>query len=173
MKKLHIQVDNLCQFLPQEKVAEFTNMSKCDLLENTEKCVRIFVCFSISICEKQVGGEELYSLHKSLKTLGQETRSLEVDLNEALHQSATSKQILKHLEPDVQAIQGRKDLEGKIAEYTQCKYFRVKKQNLFKIYHLQNFSNSNRITKKKLSNMKKSLKYLILSRKKSMKSIID
>jgi len=43
MKKLHIQVDNLCQFLPQEKVAEFTNMSKCDLLENTEKCVRIFV----------------------------------------------------------------------------------------------------------------------------------
>jgi hypothetical protein len=45
MKKLHIQVDNLCQFLPQEKVAEFTNMSKCDLLENTEKCVRIFILF--------------------------------------------------------------------------------------------------------------------------------
>jgi len=42
MKKLHIQVDNLCQFLPQEKVAEFTNMSKCDLLENTEKCVSFF-----------------------------------------------------------------------------------------------------------------------------------
>ena len=42
MKKLHIQVDNLCQFLPQEKVAEFTNMSKCDLLENTEKCVGHF-----------------------------------------------------------------------------------------------------------------------------------
>ena len=50
MKKLHIQVDNLCQFLPQEKVAEFTNMSKCDLLENTEKCVRIFfnnLCFPL------------------------------------------------------------------------------------------------------------------------------
>ncbi|CAF1014819.1 unnamed protein product [Rotaria sp. Silwood1] len=109
MKKLHIQVDNLCQFLPQEKVAEFTNMSKCDLLENTEKCI---------------GGEDLYLLHKSLKTLGQETRSLEVDLNEALNQVATCKQTLKHLEPDVQAIQGRKDLEAKIGEYTQCKYFR-------------------------------------------------
>lgn len=109
MKKLHIQVDNLCQFLPQEKVAEFTNMSKCDLLENTEKCV---------------GGEELYLLHKSLKNLGQETRNLEVDLNEALNQAATCKQVLKHLEPDVQAVQGRKDLETKIAEYTQCKYFR-------------------------------------------------
>jgi hypothetical protein len=45
MKKLHIQVDNLCQFLPQEKVAEFTNMSKCDLLENTEKCVSRFLFF--------------------------------------------------------------------------------------------------------------------------------
>ncbi|CAF1016796.1 unnamed protein product [Rotaria sordida] len=109
MKKLHIQVDNLCQFLPQEKVAEFTNMSKCDLLENTEKCI---------------GGEDLYLLHKSLKTLGQETRNLEIDLNEALNQAATCKQILKHLEPDVQAIQGRKDLEAKIVEYTQCKYFR-------------------------------------------------
>ncbi|CAF0981262.1 unnamed protein product [Adineta steineri] len=109
MKKLHIQVDNLCQFLPQEKVAEFTNMSKCDLLENTEKCV---------------GGEELYLLHKSLKTLGQETRSLEVDLNEALNQAVSCKQILKHLEPDVQAIQGRKDLEAKVVEYTQCKHFR-------------------------------------------------
>ena len=72
-----------------------------------------------------MGGEELYSLHKSLKTLGQETRNLEVDLNEALHQAATSKQVLKHLEPDVQAIQGRKDLEVKIGEYTQCKHFRV------------------------------------------------
>ncbi|UJR30262.1 hypothetical protein I4U23_017800 [Adineta vaga] len=108
MKKLHIQVDNLCQFLPQEKVAEFTNMSKCDLLENTEKCV---------------GGEELYLLHKSLKTLGQETRNLESDLNEALNQATSCRQVLRHLEPDVQAIQGRKDLEAKIVEYTQCKHF--------------------------------------------------
>lgn len=49
MKKLHIQVDNLCQFLPQEKVAEFTNMSKCDLLENTEKCVRINIYHFIKV----------------------------------------------------------------------------------------------------------------------------
>ncbi len=72
-----------------------------------------------------MGGEELYLLHKSLKTLGQETRNLEVDLNEAFHQATNCKQILKHLEPDVQAVKGRKDLEAKIAEYTQCKHFRV------------------------------------------------
>ncbi len=119
---------------------------------------------------EQVGGEELYLLHKSLKTLGQETRSLEVDLNEALNQATTCKQVLKHLEPDVQAVQGRKDLESKIAEYTQCKHFRVEfSQRLFcEIYFL-----INRIMKRKCPIMKKSLKCLILSRKKLAKSIID
>ena len=73
-----------------------------------------------------MGGEELFELHKSLKNLGQETRSLEVDLNEAMNQATSSRQILKHLEPDVQAIQGRKDLEAKVAEYNQCKHFRVR-----------------------------------------------
>ncbi|CAF3689414.1 unnamed protein product [Rotaria socialis] len=140
MKNLHIQVDNLCQFLPQEKVAEFTNMSKCDLLENTEKCV---------------GGEELYSLHKSLKTLGQETRTLEVDLNEALNQAATCKQALKHLEPDVQAIQGRKDLEAKIGEYTKCKYFRDYEE---KINDHENVTKAFEAVKKKVEEVNHRLK---------------
>lgn len=89
-----------------------------------------------------------------MKSLGQETRNLEVDLNEALNQAGTCKQILKHLEPDVQAVQGRKDLEAKIAEYIQCKHFRVK-QNFISN---QQTSFSYRITKKKLLNMKKLLK---------------
>ena len=36
---LNIQVGNLCQFLPQEKVADFAKMTPEDLLENTEKAV--------------------------------------------------------------------------------------------------------------------------------------
>uniref|UniRef100_A0A673CPA9 Structural maintenance of chromosomes protein 5 n=1 Tax=Sphaeramia orbicularis TaxID=375764 RepID=A0A673CPA9_9TELE len=39
VKALHIQVSNLCQFLPQEKVGEFAKMSKIELLEATEKSV--------------------------------------------------------------------------------------------------------------------------------------
>lgn len=62
--------------------------------------------------------------------MGQETRNLEVELNEELNRAATSRQILKHLEPDVQAIQGRKDLEAKVDEYTQCKHFRVRFSSL-------------------------------------------
>ncbi|TMS15739.1 Structural maintenance of chromosomes protein 5 [Larimichthys crocea] len=39
VKALRIQVSNLCQFLPQEKVGEFAKMSKIELLEATEKSV--------------------------------------------------------------------------------------------------------------------------------------
>lgn len=38
-KSLNIQVDNLCQFLPQDKVQDFSKMNQQELLENTEKSV--------------------------------------------------------------------------------------------------------------------------------------
>ena len=37
----NIQVGNLCQFLPQDKVADFAKMSQAELLENTEKAVSL------------------------------------------------------------------------------------------------------------------------------------
>ena len=39
VSNLNIQVGNLCQFLPQDKVADFAKMSQQELLENTEKAV--------------------------------------------------------------------------------------------------------------------------------------
>lgn len=41
--RLNIQVGNLCQFLPQDKVADFAKMSQQELLENTEKAVSAFM----------------------------------------------------------------------------------------------------------------------------------
>jgi chromosome segregation ATPase len=41
----NIQVGNLCQFLPQEKVADFAKLNSEDLLENTEKAVCTFFFF--------------------------------------------------------------------------------------------------------------------------------
>ncbi|KAK4177026.1 putative structural maintenance of chromosomes protein [Triangularia setosa] len=35
MRRLRIQIDNLCQFLPQDKVAEFAGLSSVELLEKT------------------------------------------------------------------------------------------------------------------------------------------
>lgn len=41
VSRLNIQVGNLVQFLPQEKVADFARMSQQELLENTEKSVSL------------------------------------------------------------------------------------------------------------------------------------
>ena len=39
MEKLNIQVDNPLQFLPQDKVGEFSNMSPVELLKHTEMAI--------------------------------------------------------------------------------------------------------------------------------------
>ncbi|XP_010876179.2 structural maintenance of chromosomes protein 5 [Esox lucius] len=62
VKALQIQVSNLCQFLPQEKVGEFAKMSKTELLEATEK---------------SVGPPEMYEFHCELKTFRTKERELE------------------------------------------------------------------------------------------------
>uniref|UniRef100_A0A8U7NB77 Structural maintenance of chromosomes protein 5 n=1 Tax=Corvus moneduloides TaxID=1196302 RepID=A0A8U7NB77_CORMO len=59
---LNIQVDNLCQFLPQDKVGEFTKLSKTELLEATEK---------------SIGSPEMYQFHCELKNYREKERELE------------------------------------------------------------------------------------------------
>ena len=44
VSRLNIQVGNLTQFLPQEKVADFAKMSQAEMLENTEKAVSAALC---------------------------------------------------------------------------------------------------------------------------------
>uniref|UniRef100_A0A2D4M2N8 Structural maintenance of chromosomes protein 5 n=1 Tax=Micrurus spixii TaxID=129469 RepID=A0A2D4M2N8_9SAUR len=60
---LNIQVGNLCQFLPQDKVGEFAKLSKIELLEATEK---------------SIGPPEMYKFHCELKNFRQRERELEV-----------------------------------------------------------------------------------------------
>ncbi|XP_039282102.1 structural maintenance of chromosomes protein 5 [Nilaparvata lugens] len=52
MKSLQIQVDNLCQFLPQDRVHDFAKMNKQELLDNTQK---------------SVGSPKLYQMFNELK----------------------------------------------------------------------------------------------------------
>ncbi|NWX20192.1 SMC5 protein, partial [Aegotheles bennettii] len=63
---LNIQVDNLCQFLPQDKVGEFAKLSKVELLEATEK---------------SIGPPEMYQFHCELKNFREKERELEVNVN--------------------------------------------------------------------------------------------
>ena len=51
---LNIQIDNLCQFLPQDKVVEFAQMSPVELLASTQRAV---------------AGAEMTKMHEDLKKL--------------------------------------------------------------------------------------------------------
>ncbi|XP_076596098.1 structural maintenance of chromosomes protein 5 [Chaetodon auriga] len=62
VQALQIQVGNLCQFLPQEKVGQFAKMSNIELLEATEK---------------SVGPPEMYNYHCELKNFRNRERELE------------------------------------------------------------------------------------------------
>ena len=60
-KRLTIQLDNLCQFLPQEKVIEFSKMTHTELLLSTEKAI---------------GDGSLFEMHQKLITGGCELAQL-------------------------------------------------------------------------------------------------
>ncbi|KAJ3071469.1 Structural maintenance of chromosomes protein 5 [Podochytrium sp. JEL0797] len=62
IKKLNIQVDNLCQFLPQDKVSEFANMTPEKLLKETERAV---------------GDSSLLISHETLIEKGKKVQELE------------------------------------------------------------------------------------------------
>lgn len=51
VKELNIQVDNLCQFLPQDRVCAFAQLSQPELLQETQKAV---------------GGDEMLEKHLKL-----------------------------------------------------------------------------------------------------------
>ncbi|XP_077331082.1 structural maintenance of chromosomes protein 5 [Lithobates pipiens] len=59
---MNIQVGNLCQFLPQDKVGEFAKLSKTELLEATEK---------------SIGPPEMHRFHCELKNCREKEKELE------------------------------------------------------------------------------------------------
>lgn len=59
-----IQVDNLCQFLPQDKVAEFAALSPVELLHSTQRAA---------------ADPEMTKWHKNLKDLRQKQKQLEIE----------------------------------------------------------------------------------------------
>jgi chromosome segregation ATPase len=77
MRNLNIQVDNLFQFLPQDRVADFPKMSPQQLLENTEKCV---------------GPPEMFEHHIQLKELIKQQAVLERKLNTMSERLQTEEQ---------------------------------------------------------------------------------
>ncbi|KAK5272668.1 Structural maintenance of chromosomes protein 5 [Exophiala xenobiotica] len=72
----NIQIDNLCQFLPQDKVVEFAQMSPIELLASTQRAV---------------AGPEMSKMHEDLKKL----RSAQ---SEALNRNKADQELMANLE---------------------------------------------------------------------------
>ncbi|XP_022091241.1 structural maintenance of chromosomes protein 5-like [Acanthaster planci] len=92
VKSLNIQISNLCQFLPQDKVVEFANMSNVELLENTEKAV---------------GSPELFDQHCRLKNFRNEQKEMLLQHQEMSHHLEKLTEKNSRLEADVKRYQER------------------------------------------------------------------
>ena len=97
--QFRIQVDNLCQFLPQDKVHDFSKLNSRGLLDSTVDAV---------------GDLDLKHQHRELKEL-QRTLSEGEDLFERKQQMLEDRrEECRKLEEDVKAFQEKKQIELKI-----------------------------------------------------------
>ncbi|KAI5302870.1 Structural maintenance of chromosomes protein 5 [Ascosphaera pollenicola] len=105
-KSYAIQIDNLCQFLPQDKVAEFAAMTPVELLKSTQRAA--------APPQMLQWHEELIELRKQQK--------------EALTNHATHKELLTSLErrhdmqrEDVERMRQREQIKNRIKALEMCR----------------------------------------------------
>ncbi|XP_055128279.1 structural maintenance of chromosomes protein 5 isoform X2 [Symphalangus syndactylus] len=90
---LNIQVGNLCQFLPQDKVGEFAKLSKIELLEATEK---------------SIGPPEMHRYHCKLKNFREKEKQLETSCKEKTEYLQKMVQRNERYKQDVERFYERK-----------------------------------------------------------------
>ncbi|KAL7636368.1 UNVERIFIED_CONTAM: hypothetical protein RMT77_013143 [Armadillidium vulgare] len=109
--RLGIQVGNLCQFLPQDRVIEFAKMDKVELLQSTEKAV---------------GEIELYEQHQTLQDFGKSQQEVDTQLTNLRVELENEIRINSQLEDQVKNIMAKEDLDKSIEALEQtllfCRY---------------------------------------------------
>lgn len=98
---LNIQLDNLCQFLPQDRVSDFVVMDSFSLLQNTQKAL---------------GTDILFQRHENLINLTINLQEVEKNLKAHSSSLKSVQQYTKRLEKDVENYRDREALKGRLAE---------------------------------------------------------
>lgn len=98
-KSLNIDINNLCQILPQERVVEFSRMTPKQLLISTEK---------------SFGDDDMYEKHQRLIQLTTEVNLLEQQLKECQSYINTYTKFKTNMEPDLRLINERKKFQDEI-----------------------------------------------------------
>ncbi|KKZ59881.1 hypothetical protein EMCG_05267 [[Emmonsia] crescens] len=99
-KSFSIQIDNLCQFLPQDKVAEFAALSPIELLHSTQRAA---------------AGPEMLQWHENLKTLRAEQKKLQAVNAGEREQLANLENRQEMQREDVERMLQRARIQKKIA----------------------------------------------------------
>ncbi|KAG9429029.1 structural maintenance of chromosomes protein 5 [Apis mellifera carnica] len=106
IKTFNIQVDNLCQFLPQDKVQDFSKMNAQELLENTER---------------SVGDPIILEHHKNLIQYRIDHKDLEKQIESKKKMLEEKSQIYEGLKESVSSIKEKKLIKKKIISLKQKK----------------------------------------------------
>ncbi|KAL4958149.1 P-loop containing nucleoside triphosphate hydrolase protein [Aspergillus filifer] len=94
-----IQIDNLCQFLPQDKVSEFAALTPVELLNSTQRAA---------------AGAEMVELHENLKNLRAAQKNLQND-NQAERDMLTNLEDRQESQrADVERVRQRSQIKEKI-----------------------------------------------------------
>lgn len=94
-----IQVDNLCQFLPQDKVSEFAGLSPVDLLLQTQRAA---------------APEEMLQMHEALKHFRKEQKLLDRQLSSDKEELTTLETRQQNLHAEVMKLRERQVVQQKV-----------------------------------------------------------
>ena len=98
-RSLSIQIDNLCQFLPQDKVVEFAAMTPVELLRSTQRAV---------------ASQEIIDMHEELKDLGRKQKDIQAKKNTDQEQLENLEGRQRLQEADVERMRERELVEKRV-----------------------------------------------------------
>eukprot|EP00742_Colponemidia_sp_Colp-10_P011821 GILJ01013198.1.p1 GENE.GILJ01013198.1~~GILJ01013198.1.p1 ORF type:complete len:1101 (+),score=222.81 GILJ01013198.1:46-3348(+) len=99
VRNLHIQVENLCQVLAQDRVGDFAKLKPTELLKETEKAV---------------GGEDMVNKHEALVKLRKTQKEKETTVNQKRETLDNLVRLNADLERDVMRHEEREKLRKKV-----------------------------------------------------------
>jgi chromosome segregation ATPase len=99
-RSLSIQIDNLCQFLPQDKVSEFAALTPVELLQQTQRAA---------------APEAMLDWHNELKKYRKEQKELEMQNTNDKEQLETLEHRQDGLRAEVARLEERKQIQEQVA----------------------------------------------------------
>ncbi|XP_049539211.1 structural maintenance of chromosomes protein 5 [Anopheles darlingi] len=118
IRSYNIQIDNLCQFLPQDRVQDFTKMNPRELLLNTQS----------SVCQSQMN--EWFTLLKAKRAEQTTSSTARTNHAEKLRELEVRSGVLEQM---LEQNRARQEYEEQIKVCTACKLW-LEYEDLFRLY---------------------------------------